>query len=54
MMAAVWALFPDGKVKIKVTAISHEVQAMTHQTDFQQGAQRNLNDQLLMFISVTD
>lgn len=53
MMAAVWVLFPDEKVNINITAIFDKVQTMTPQTDFQQRAQNNLNDQLLMLISVT-
>lgn len=35
MMAAVWVLFPDEKVKINIMAIFDKVQAMTPQTDFQ-------------------
>lgn len=53
MMAAVWVLFPDEKVNINITAIFDKVQTMTPQTDFQRRAQNNLNDQLLMLISVT-
>lgn len=53
MMAAVWVLFPDEKVNINITAIFDKVQTMTPQTDFQRRAQSNLNDQLLMLISVT-
>lgn len=53
MMAAVWVLFPDEKVNINIMAIFDKVQTMTPQTDFQQRAQSNLNDQLLMLISVT-
>lgn len=36
MMAAVWVLFPDEKVKINIMAIFDKVQAMTPRTDFQQ------------------